>query len=215
MNIDNDLRQLERLRQQGILTQAEYEQECERLRQESTAQPGNANSSKQPLPATSEYEQTGYSAKDDAQQNGTYAMMLHLILFVPYVGWLISLIMWGARRSKSPLIDAHGKGVLNMLLSTLIYCLIFGLAVFLIASLFVQSAPVQPRPVKFSDSFVISILIGFLLLVIYGTLCFIFLIVSAVNANKGKAPSYPIAFRFFDTKLPEEVRTVDQHFGNL
>jgi len=170
MNIENDIRQLERLLQQGILTKEEFEQERARLLSTTNTPQPAAAAPEATTPLATVLEQGSYSAKDDARQNGGYALALHLILLVPYIGWIITLVMWGVRRTSSPLVDAHGKGILNFLLSTIIYVIIFALLVGLIVVFAEESASTGGRPQKISPAFVMTLVVIMQSIAIYGLL---------------------------------------------
>ena len=61
----------------------------------------------------------------DKNENGNYAMALHLCLFLPYINWLVILILWFARKDKSPLVRQHGAVIINLFLSITIYIFLF------------------------------------------------------------------------------------------
>jgi len=90
--------------------------------------------------------------------------------FVPGVGHILGpLIVWLAKRTDSPEIDAHGKESLNFQISMLIYGLISGI--------------------------LCLILIGFLLLAILHLLNLVLVIVASIQASEGKLYRYPITIR--------------------
>jgi uncharacterized protein len=90
--------------------------------------------------------------------------------FVPGVGHLLGpLVVWLAKRTDSPEIDAHGKESLNFQISMLIYALISGI--------------------------LCLILIGFLLLAILHLLNLVLVIVASIQASEGKLYRYPITIR--------------------
>src|SRR5437660_6451891 len=87
--------------------------------------------------------------------------------FVPWAGHILGpLIVWLAKRTDSPEIDAHGKESLNFQISMLIYSLVSGV--------------------------LCLILIGFLLLAILHLLNLVLVIVASIQASEGKLYRYPI-----------------------
>jgi uncharacterized Tic20 family protein len=90
--------------------------------------------------------------------------------FIPGAGHILGpLIIWLAKRTDSPEIDAHGKESLNFQISMLIYSLISGV--------------------------LCLILIGFLLLAILHLLNLVLVIVASIQASEGKLYRYPITIR--------------------
>jgi uncharacterized protein len=90
--------------------------------------------------------------------------------FIPGAGHILGpLIIWLAKRTDSPEIDAHGKESLNFQISMLIYSLISGI--------------------------LCLILIGFLLLAILHLLNLVLVIVASIQASEGKLYRYPITIR--------------------
>jgi uncharacterized protein len=93
--------------------------------------------------------------------------------FIPGVGHILGpLIIWLAKRTDSPEIDAHGKESLNFQISMLIYSLISGI--------------------------LCLILIGFLLLAILHLLNLVLVIVASIQASEGKLYRYPITIRLIN-----------------
>lgn len=113
--------------------------------------------------------------------NYDYALIMHLSQFaswmIPVLGVVVPLVLWLSRR-EDPYIDQQGKVIMNWICSSLIYAAISWILCF--------------------------ILIGFLLLAILAVLSLIFIIVGALNANKGVIKNYPLAIRFFtvEEKVP-------------
>src|SRR5205823_13953287 len=93
--------------------------------------------------------------------------------FVPWAGHIVGpLIVWLAKRTDSPGIDAHGKESLNFQLSMLIYNVIAGV--------------------------LCLVLIGFAILVLLHILNIIFVIVASIQASEGKLYRYPLAIRLIN-----------------
>jgi uncharacterized protein len=104
-----------------------------------------------------------------------WAMVLHFSIllgfFVPIAGLIAPILIWQVKKTEIPEIDAHGKVVLNWIISVLIYgcvCLVLTL-----------------------------ILIGKLLLFILFALCVAFPIIGGIKANNGKIWKYPMSIEFW------------------
>jgi uncharacterized protein len=104
----------------------------------------------------------------------TWCVLCHasalLGLFFHFLGHLLGpLIVWLAKRSDSPEIDAHGRESLNFQLSMLIYDAIAVVLCF--------------------------VLIGIPILVLLWVLNTIFVIIASIQASEGKLYRYPLAMR--------------------
>jgi uncharacterized protein len=104
-----------------------------------------------------------------------WAMILHLSLLagfvIPLGGLIAPIIIWQLKKKDLPSIDAHGKVVVNWILSALIYTIISIVLVF--------------------------VLIGILLLMILGVLAVAFPIIGAIKAGNGELWKYPLSIQFF------------------
>ncbi|WP_246074062.1 DUF4870 domain-containing protein [Hymenobacter jeollabukensis] len=113
-----------------------------------------------------------YTTESEARQ---WATFLHLSLLagllLPGAGFILPIILWQLKKDELPGIDAHGKVVVNWLISALIYGAVGGLLVF--------------------------VLIGFPLLAILGLVSLIFPIIGAIKANEGVLWRYPLSLRIF------------------
>ncbi len=101
-------------------------------------------------------------------------MFIHLaqlanLVFFP-VGVIIPIVLWQTKKQQMPALDAHGKMVVNWMISAVIYGIV---------------------------SFVLAfVIIGFFLLIALGLLSLIFPIVGAVKANNGELWEYPLTIKF-------------------
>jgi len=104
----------------------------------------------------------------------TFCMLLHLSPLagyaVPVAGFVLPLVMWLTQKDESPTIDAHGRVVVNWMISSLIY--------------FVVSAVLM------------LVLIGFLTLFATFLCGVIFMVVGAVKASKHEVWNYPLSIPF-------------------
>ena len=103
-----------------------------------------------------------------------WAMFLHFSLLagfiVPILGLIVPIIIWQLKKTDLPEIDAHGKVVVNWIISAIIY----GIVCFLFIHFF----------------------IGFPLLFILAALWIIFPIIGGIKANNGELWKYPLSIQF-------------------
>lgn len=116
-------------------------------------------------------------AKHQNNQNSQYeqearqwAMFLHLSQLagyvIPLVGLIAPIVIWQMKKEQYPMLDEHGKTVVNWIISELIY---------------------------FAVSFMLAfVLIGFPMLMILGLLAIIFPIIGGIKANNGELWHYPM-----------------------
>jgi uncharacterized protein len=104
-----------------------------------------------------------------------WAMLLHFSLLaafvIPILGLIVPIIIWQIKKTDLPEIDAHGKVVVNWIISAIIY-----------------------SAVCFALSF---IFIGMPLVMVLTVLCVIFPIIGGIKANNGELWPYPLSIRFF------------------
>lgn len=157
MNAD-ELDKLHQLKQKGALTEAEFQRAKEELLQRGQSLGAKIDGAVNTL----------------VRDENRYAMFLHLSqllgLAVPVLGWSVPLILWLLKRDTSPLVDQHGKVVLNWILTELV--------VFVIG--FILTVIVIGVPILFA-------------LLVLGI---VFPIIGAVKAEQGKLWPYPLSFSF-------------------
>ena len=77
----------------------------------------------------------GGRKKHWGMDEGAFCMLLHLSqlanFLVPFAGIVLPIVMWATEKDRSPKIDAHGKIVLNWMVSVFIY----GVFVLLLANM--------------------------------------------------------------------------------
>ena len=111
---------------------------------------------------------------DAQRQPRRWAMLLHLSQlahFVPPLGVVLPILIWQIKKSDLPEINAHGKIVVNWMISALIYAIACVLLRF--------------------------VLIGFPLLMVLGVLVIVFPVIGALKANNGELWKYPLSIAFF------------------
>lgn len=107
----------------------------------------------------------------EQRQMGLFLHLSQLAnMVIPFAGVILPIVIWQTQREKIPALDAHGKMVVNWLISSLIYYLVSGvLALVLIGFL------------------------GIFALIIMGI---VFPIVGGIKANNGEFWEYPLTIKF-------------------
>ena len=103
-----------------------------------------------------------------------WAMFLHFSqlanFLIPFGGVIIPIIIWQMKKNDSPEIDAHGKQVVNWIISGVIYGVI--------------------------SLVLMIVIIGVPLLIILGILAIVFPIIGGIKANNGELWKYPLSIKF-------------------
>ena len=105
-----------------------------------------------------------------------WAMFLHLsallgLTAIPVLGFVAPVIIWKVKQEEFPELDAHGRVVMNWVISSVIY----GVICFALCLL----------------------LVGFPLLMVLGVVCLIFPVVGGMKAHNGELWKYPMSFPIF------------------
>ena len=107
-------------------------------------------------------------------QERQWALICHLSAFsgfiIPFGNIVAPLIIWSAKKEEFPMVEEHGKEVINFQISFTIW---IGIALL----------------------FTI-LLIGFPVLVVLGILEVVCIIIGALKADRGELYSYPLTVRF-------------------
>ena len=102
-------------------------------------------------------------------------MALHLSTFaaylVPIAGILAPILIWQMKKDEIPNLDAHGKIVVNWLISAIIYIAI--------------------------SLLLILVFIGIPMLLVMSVLMIVFPIIGGLKAGNGELWPYPMSIRFF------------------
>jgi uncharacterized protein len=107
----------------------------------------------------------------DQRQMGMFlhlSQLANVILFP--VGIVLPIVLWQTQKDKIPGIDAHGKMVVNWMISVTIYTIISVL--------------------------LILVLVGILLIIAVAIMGIAFPIIGAVKANNGELWDYPLTIKF-------------------
>jgi hypothetical protein len=121
------------------------------------------------------YAQNGLPPNQMEQQTRQMALWLHLSQFagylVPLAGMIVPILIWQLKKAELPGIDAHGKNVVNWILSELIYAGVCSILVF--------------------------VAIGVPMFFALAVASIIFPIIGAIKGNNGEVWKYPLAIPFF------------------
>lgn len=118
-----------------------------------------------------QYQQPASLQTPDQRQMGLFLHLSQLAGFViPFGGIILPVVLWQTQKEKMPALDAHGKMVVNFMLSVLIYAIVSVVLMF--------------------------VLVGFLTLLAVAVIHIIFPIVGAVKANNGELWEYPLTIKF-------------------
>lgn len=110
-------------------------------------------------------------ATNEEKQMGMFLHLSQLInVLLPPVGLIVPIVLWQLKKEEMPGLDAHGKNVVNWIISSVIYVFVSVILVFVV--------------------------IGIPLLMIIGLLGIIFPIIGGIKANNGEIWNYPGAIRF-------------------
>ena len=112
-----------------------------------------------------------YLQTADERQMGLFLHLSQLAnVFLFPVGIILPIVLWQTQKEKMPALDAHGKMVVNWMISSTIYA-----AVSIVLCL---------------------VLVGFVLLLALALIGIIFPIIGGIKANNGELWQYPLAIRF-------------------
>lgn len=119
-------------------------------------------------PATTTFKPWGMELK-------SFLMLMHLSqllsFVVPLGGLVMPIVMWATNKDKSAEVDAHGKVILNWVISELIYAIVAAV--------------------------LCLVFIGFLLLAALGICGLVFCVLGGIKANEGTLWKYPMSITFF------------------
>jgi uncharacterized protein len=120
--------------------------------------------------------------QDKGVQTRQWAMFLHFSLLagfiIPLAGLLTPVLIWQLKKADLPDLDAHGRIVVNWLISSLIYW-----AIGIILAI---------------------VLIGVIILMALGVVAIVFPLIGGIKANNGEVWKYPLSIGF----LKERPRPV-------
>lgn len=118
-----------------------------------------------------QYQQNTSLQTAEQRQMGLFLHLSQLLnAFIFPVGIILPIVLWQTNKDKMPALDAHGKMVVNWMISATIYAIVSIILIF----------------------FIIGILTTFALWL----MCLIFPIVGAIKANNGELWEYPLTIKF-------------------
>jgi uncharacterized Tic20 family protein len=165
MNITDGLAKLAQLHQAGAIDDDEFARAKARLLDTPPEVPAVT-----PAPRTG--ADRGPAARE--QETRQWALFLHLSqlagFLVPLAGLVVPVVIWQLKKGDLPGLDAHGKNVVNWIISEIIYAVACVLLVF--------------------------VLVGIPLLIALGVLGVVFPVVGGIKANNGEVWKYPLAISF-------------------
>ncbi len=116
------------------------------------------------------------------QKNSSYASFIHFSQFagyiIPFLGMILPIILW-QNKKEDPYVDAHGKIVINWIITQIVY-LILGIALTFLG-------------------------VGILILVILGLISIIFTIIGGIKALNGEIWKYPMSIVFFENTNEQDL----------
>jgi uncharacterized Tic20 family protein len=114
-----------------------------------------------------------------------WGMFIHLSQFcgyiIPLAGLITPIVLWQIKKEESPILDQHGRVVLNWIITALLVGILFGLLCF--------------------------VFIGIPLLMILGLVGIIFPIIGGIKANSGEIWKYPCSIEFFSLDITDKKKS--------
>ncbi|MBE9070572.1 DUF4870 domain-containing protein [Leptolyngbya cf. ectocarpi LEGE 11479] len=129
---------------------------------------------------------------DQAQNSPSWELFLHLSLLlgwvvpIPFIDILLPIIIWQVTRRQYPQIDPHARNVLNWLISSTLYSVIL-----------------------------LATLVGTIFLPILWGMRFVFPIIAAIQASKGKVWQYPLTLDFLGARPEKHLKRAAIGFLSL
>ena len=107
----------------------------------------------------------------EQKQMGLFLHLSQLAnIIIPFAGVIIPIVIWQTQKDKTPALDAHGKMVVNWIISSVIYAVVSVILAF--------------------------VLIGFLTLFAVAIMGIVFPIIGGIKANNGELWEYPLTIKF-------------------
>ncbi len=121
MGIAEEIEKLNKLRQDGAISEDEYQKAKESVLSQDQPAPD-------PAPDPGHIYETPTRSSLDVN---VWSMYIHLSQFcgyiIPFAGLIVPIVLWQTKKGESEVIDKHGKIVLNWILTELIYGFVIGL----------------------------------------------------------------------------------------
>ena len=121
----------------------------------------------------------------DEKQMGMFLHLSQLLnLIIPPGGLIAPIVLWQMKKDEMPALDAHGKMVVNWIISSTIYFFISGIIIAI-------GIPLMLILVGF-----VLIFIGGLAFAAVGIMGLVFAIIGGIKANNGEFWEYPLTIKF-------------------
>lgn len=161
------LEELNNLRLSGALTEEEFEAEKKKLLDED-------------LPPIAEPLPFGL-------HESSYLGLMNFLIFVPYVGWVVPLVLWIIGKDKSEKVNEQGKYILNWYISWFIFGIILLVAFLAFFMPGIAGGIASPLSLIIFTFWPITLLIGIMVVA--------FPIIGGINGLNGKTWKYPLSMR--------------------
>ena len=129
--LSEELERLQKLRDAGTLSEAEFHIAKQRLLQGPNPDPS--------IYAMPQGETTGSVGKIHGIEERTWCMLMHLsqlLIFAGGIGVAAPVVMWAVSKDDSRAANRHGLVILNWYISALIYGLVSGALCFIVIGIF-------------------------------------------------------------------------------
>lgn len=111
------------------------------------------------------------SNNKDANQWGMFVHFSILAGFIiPFAGLILPIVLWQMKKEEFPIVDQHGKVVVNWMISSFIYGIVCSILILLVIGMF-----------------------GLIALAIATV---VFAIIGGIKANDGEVWEYPLSIKF-------------------
>ena len=149
-----NLKNLDELRRSRAISEEEYQKEKDKILNQS-------------YPPSTEKLYWGMG-------ENSYISLMHVAQFggyiVPFLGFILPIVMWTLFKDQNSNIDRHGKNIVNFLISWILYGIIAAILCFVV--------------------------IGIPIAIALGVLQVVFIILAAIKAANGEYWKYPLSITF-------------------
>ncbi len=171
------LDELNKLRLSGALTDEEFEREKQKLFEEDKEDAANSARPMQTIPM--------------GLQESSYLGLMSFLILVPYVGWVIPIVLWVMGKDASEKIKKQGAYILNWYITWFIFgtiiAIIMGIS---IPFTIMNGGSIGPGGI-FGNIFGIGAIA-----IIIGILCLAFPIIGGIKGLNGQTWKYPLSIPF-------------------
>lgn len=168
------LDELNKLRLSGALTDEEFEREKRKLFEEETTASA-----------------TSTPAIPLGLQEDVYLGLMNFLILVPYIGWIVPIVMWIIGKKSSEKIKMQGTYIINWLITWFVIGMI-------IASIWISFILIfnLSGHIFRASSIIGNMLVGLSLLTGIGAIFIAFPIIGGVKGLKGQTWKYPLSIPF-------------------